>query len=79
MQFTYQSSSFIDYIASDVLRGCVTVVLKDGSRYDYTNVSRLSILNLQLNPNMSLGLWFNENIIDDVRVNTSRSYLMKFA
>ena len=79
MSFTYQSSSFIDYIQSDLLRGRVTVVLKDGSRYNYTNVSRRAILNLQINPNMSLGFWFNHNIIDDVRVNTSRSFLMTYA
>ena len=79
MTVTTQTSSFIKNICSDVLRGCVTVHLKDGSRYDYTNVSRRAILNLQLNPNMSLGFWFNHNIVDDLRVNTSRSFLLNYA
>ena len=78
MQVSTQTSSFIDYICSDLLRGRVTVYLKDGNRYQYTNVSRRAILNLQLQPNISLGFWFNHNIIDDVRVNAQRSYLMSF-
>lgn len=79
MQVSTQTSSFIDYICSDLLRGRVTVYLKDGSRYQYTNVSRRAILNLQLQPNISLGFWFNHNIIDDVRVNAQRSFLMNYA
>lgn len=79
MTVSTQTSSFIDYIISDLLRGRVVVYLKDGNRYEYTNVSRRAILNLQLQPNMSLGFWFNHNIIDDVRVNAQRSFLMNYA
>lgn len=78
MTVSTQSSSFIDYIITDLLRGTASVYLKDGNRYFYTNVSRRAILNLQLQPNMSLGFWFNHNIIDDVRVNAERSFLMSF-
>ena len=75
---TTQTSSFIDYIITDLLRGRAVVYLKDGNRYAYNNVSRRAILNLQLQPNMSLGFWFNHNILDSVRVNAERSYLMSF-
>ena len=43
--------------------------MKDGSYYTYTNVSRRAILNLNLNPNMSLGMWFNNNLEKAERVN----------
>ena len=69
-----QTSSFIDYIIADVLRGTVSVYMKTipGSgainRYSYKNVSRRAIANLMLNPNMSLGFWFNNNIENSTRV-----------
>ena len=68
-----QSSSFIDYICADLLRGTVSVYMKTAnpgaiSRYAYKNVSRRAIANLMLNPNMSLGFWFNNNIEKSTRV-----------
>ena len=64
----YQTSSFIEYIATDFFKGSCNVKMKDGSYYVYTNVSRRSILNLNLNPNMSLGMWFNNNLDKATRV-----------
>ena len=68
-----QTSSFIDYICADLLRGYVSVYFKTGTsgavnRYAYKNVSRRAIANLILNPNMSLGFWFNDNIENSTRV-----------
>lgn len=74
MFISKQSSSFIDYIIADLLRGTVSVYFKtDGvmagpNRYAYKNVSRRAIANLMLNPNMSLGFWFNNNIEKSNRV-----------
>ena len=79
MTVTTQTSSFIDYIITDLLRGTASVYLKDGNRYAYTNVSRRAILNLQLQPNLSLGFWFNHNLLDNVRVKGGRSFLMNYA
>ena len=59
---TFQSSSFIDYISTDFFNATCNVQMKDGSYYTYTNVSRRAILNLNMNPNMSLGMWFNNNL-----------------
>jgi len=42
--------------------------MKDGSYYTYSNVSRRAILNLNMNPNMSLGMWFNDNLDKAERV-----------
>ena len=61
---TYQSSSFISYIRTNVLRGTCDVQFKDGKYYTYTNVSRRALFNLELNKSMSLGFWFNRNILD---------------
>ena len=58
---TFQSSSFIDYIYTNLLRGTVEVYMQSGSVYAYENVSRRAILNLRLQPNLSLGSWFNVN------------------
>lgn len=61
--FTYQSSSFINYIYSNLKTGMCNVHLKDGSCYIYRNVSRRAILKLQLDKTVSLGFWFNRNIV----------------
>ena len=67
--FTYQSSSFINYIFTDVLRGTCNVMMKNGTWYRYTNVSRRALLNLDYNPSISLGLWFNRNCVNSTRTN----------
>ena len=61
---TYQSSSFISYIRTDVLRGTCDVQLKDGKFYTYYNVSRRALLNLEFNKSISLGFWFNRNCVN---------------
>ena len=60
---TFQSSSFIDYIYTNLLRGTCNVHMKDGNIYTYSDVSRRAIANLRLNPNLSLGSWFNTNCV----------------
>ena len=63
-----RSSDAIDYIVTDLLLGRVNVKFANGYWYRYTNVSRRAILNLECNPNMSLGFWVNDNIINSARV-----------
>ena len=65
---TYQTSSFISYIRTDVLRGTCDVQLKDGKFYTYYNVSRRALLNLEFNKSMSLGFWFNRNCVNSSNV-----------
>ena len=63
MSFTYQSSSFINYITTDVFNGACYVNLKNGACYHYSGISRRALLNLKFNRNISLGLWYNYNCL----------------
>ena len=56
-----RSSSAVESIAVSLIDGVVDVVFTNGGEYRYENVSRRAILNLMLNPNMSLGFWVNAN------------------
>ena len=44
-------------------RKCKVIATFSTGTYEYNNVSRRAILNLILNPNMSLGFWTNENVL----------------
>ena len=57
-----RTSDAVDSIVVDPVRGKVIATFSTGT-YEYRNVSRRAILNLILNPNMSLGLWINENVL----------------
>ena len=71
MIFT-SSSNCCDVLYTNLLRGSATVYFKNGSAFEYTNVSRRAIANLMINPNMSLGFWINSNLINKVRTNELR-------
>ena len=58
-----RSSSFVQSIGANPLTGRVEVFYKNGSIYEYDNVSRRAILNLMVTKNMSLGFWVNENLL----------------
>ena len=69
MFFTiFRSSDAIDNISVSPILGVALVEYSNGYSYEYTNVSRRAILNLECNPNMSLGFWVNDNIINSARV-----------
>lgn len=57
-----RSSAFVDRIIVDVIAGTCTVVYKDGSVYDYTNVSRRALFNVLNNENASLGFFINNSL-----------------
>lgn len=59
-----RSSGAVRRVYVSLKDGCVTVVFKCGSTYDYVGVSRRAILNLMLNDNMSLGFWVNKNCVN---------------
>jgi hypothetical protein len=58
-----RSSSAVRSIVIDILKGECFVHYKNGSVYDYSNVSRRAMINLLLNKNISLGFWINENLL----------------
>ena len=67
--FTIQSrnSSAVECIHANPITGAVDVVFTNELRYEYDNVSRRAIVNLMLNPNMSLGFWVNDNCVNSAR------------
>ena len=69
-----RTSSFIQYITTDLIDGRVLVLLKDGSCYRYTNVSRRAIANFNIQDNMSIGFWVNANCIKPSRVKCEKLY-----
>jgi len=58
-----RTSDCVERMVVDPLRAVVQVAYRKGSIYEYTHVSRRAILNLLLNPNMSLGFWVNDNLL----------------
>ena len=57
-----RTSDAVDSISVSPLRGIVRATFSSGT-YEYKGISRRAILNLIANPNMSLGLWINENVL----------------
>ena len=47
----------------DPVRAIVQVAYTKGNIYEYTHVSRRAIVNLLMNPNISLGFWVNDNLL----------------
>ena len=67
----YRSSSAIQSLEVDALKGLALVKFKNGSEYEYSNVSKLAIINVLFNEDVSLGFWVNNNL-----VNTERTQLV---
>ena len=57
-----RTSDAVDAMSVSLRRGIVRATFSSGT-YEYTGISRRAILNLILNPNMSLGFWINENVL----------------
>ena len=64
----FRYSAAIDNIAVSPMLGVVLVEYSNGYSYEYINVSRRAILNLMMQPNMSLGFWVNANCKEHKRV-----------
>ena len=63
-----RSSDAVDVMFANPVAGTVEILFMTGHAYKFKNVSRRAIINLILNPNMSLGFWVNENINRSARV-----------
>ena len=58
-----RTSEAIEAIKVDPVRGTVITRFRvNGYEYKYSNVSRLAIINLLMQPNMSLGFWVYNNL-----------------
>ena len=62
------NSSAVECMSADALRGKVAVKFSDDKFYVYFNVSRRAIFNFIMQPNMSVGFWINENLLNAKRV-----------
>ena len=64
----YRSSSAVKSLQVDGLKQQAYVTFKNGNSYAYGNVSRAAILNVLFNPDVSLGFWVNNNLVQSDRV-----------
>ena len=60
-------SAFVQDLKVDLRNGKAVIYLDDGSVYGYRFVSRRAILNVFLNPVVSLGFWVNRNLFQSTR------------
>ena len=67
MTDNFTNSTCIDMVHVDVINGRSTVMFTDGSRYEYTNVSRRAILMFINDKARSFGKFLN-NVLMDSRV-----------
>ena len=59
-----RTSEAIEAIKVDPIKGTVVTRFRtNGYEYKYSNVDRLSIINLLLNDNMSFGFWVYHNLV----------------
>ena len=58
-----RTSDCVECMWVDPIRAVVQVAYNTGNIYEYTHVSRRSILNLLTQPQMSLGFWVNHNLL----------------
>ena len=59
-----RTSEAVEAIKVDPIKGTVVTRFRsNGYEYKYSNVDRLSIINLLLNDNMSFGFWVYHNLV----------------
>ena len=67
VQVPFRTSNAITSLEVDLLRQKARAVFKDGRGYEYGNVSKRAIANVMFNPDVSLGFWVNNNLINSER------------
>ena len=67
LNVTNRTSSAIDSLQVDALNKQAIVTFKDGNTYAYGNVSKRAIVNVLFNPDVSLGFWVNNNLVQSER------------
>ena len=63
----FRTSSAIKTLQVDGLNSTAYVTFKNGKSYAYGNVSKRAILNVLFNPDVSLGFWVNNNLVQSER------------
>ena len=63
----YRSSSAIKNLQVDALNSKALCTFTNGRCYEYDNVSKRAIINVLFNPDVSLGFWVNNNLVNSQR------------
>ena len=75
----YRSSSAIQSLEVDALKGLANVKFKNGNEYEYENVSKLAIINVLFNEDVSLGFWVNNNLVNTERTQIANDEYQELA
>ena len=67
VQVPFRTSNAIESLEVDLLRQKARTVFKNGKGYEYGNVSKRAIANVMFNPDVSLGFWVNNNLVNSER------------
>ena len=67
VQVPFRTSTAISSVEVDLLKQKARCIFKDGRGYEYGNVSKRAIANVMFNPDVSLGFWVNNNLINSER------------
>ena len=67
----YRSSSAIKSLEVDALNSKALCTFTNGRCYEYENVSKRAIINVLFNPDVSLGFWVNNNLVNTQRAEQS--------
>tara|TARA_B100001250_G_scaffold111334_1_gene94066 strand:+ start:1475 stop:1783 length:309 start_codon:yes stop_codon:yes gene_type:complete len=62
-----RTSTAIKTLQVDALNSQAYVTFKNGNSYAYGNVSKRAIVNVLFNPDVSLGFWVNNNLVQSER------------
>ena len=63
----FRTSNAIDSLEVDLIRQLARCTFKSGGDYEYMNVSKRAIVNVLFNPDVSLGFWVNNNLVNSDR------------
>ena len=69
-----RTSTAIESLQVDALNSQAYVTFKNGNSYAYGNVSKRAIINVLFNPDVSLGFWVNNNLVQSERAEVLNSY-----
>ena len=67
VQVPFRTSNAIKSLEVDLLKQQARCVFKNGRGYEYGNVSKRAIANVLFNPDVSLGFWVNNNLVNTER------------
>ena len=74
-----RTSTAIDSLQVDLLARKAYVTFVNGYEYEYTNVSARAIAQVLFNPDISLGFWVNNNLVNTERTQIANDEYQELA